>query len=228
MERPTLEMIAPTVDEAIERGLEQLGATRDMIDVEILDEGSKGLFGLGSRQVRVRLTLKGGDPSAPAASAATEKDSLLTFARKTTEDLLLRMKVEGFVTTAFGEKDEHDEIPLLVDVHGDDLSVLIGRRAETLNALQYIIGLIVSKQADRWVQVLVDVEGYRARREKQLRQMARRTAEQVVKTGKRQVLEPMPASDRRFIHLELRNHPDVETRSIGEEPVRKVTVEPKR
>jgi spoIIIJ-associated protein len=93
--------------------------------------------------------------------------------------------------------------------------------------MQYIVNLIVSKQVEHWVQVVVDVEGYRARRERQLRQMANRMADQAIKTGRRQVLEPMPASERRVVHLELRDHPKVATQSIGEEPARKVTIVPK-
>ena len=112
----------------------------------------------------------------------------------------------------------------MVNVEGNDLSILIGRRSETLNALQYIASLIVCKRIDRWVPVMIDVQGYRARRERQLRQIARRMADQAIHTGRRQVLEPMPANERRLIHLELRDHPQVATESIGEEPNRKVTI----
>ena len=114
-----------------------------------------------------------------------------------------------------------------MDIQGNDLAILIGRRAEILNALQYIVNLIVSKQVEHWVQIVIDVEGYRARRERQLRQMAQRMADQAIHTGRRQVLEPMSAGDRRIIHLELRDHPRVITQSIGEEPSRKVTIVPK-
>jgi spoIIIJ-associated protein len=112
-------------------------------------------------------------------------------------------------------------------VHGDDLSILIGRRAETLNALQYISNLIVSKELGKPLSLVIDVEGYRARREGQIRQLARRMADQAIKTGRRQVLEPMPANERRIIHLELRDNENVVTESIGEEPRRKVTILPK-
>jgi spoIIIJ-associated protein len=131
------------------------------------------------------------------------------------------------VDIRYGDPDEEGSRPVLADIHGDDLGVLIGRRAEILTALQYIVNLIVSKQAGHWVQVNIDVEGYRARRERQLRQMARRMADQAVKTGHRQSLEPMPANERRLIHIELRDHPDVITQSVGEEPGRKVTIVPK-
>jgi spoIIIJ-associated protein len=114
-----------------------------------------------------------------------------------------------------------------VDVSGNDLSILIGRQAETLNALQYIAGLMVGKELGRSIPVVIDVEGYRQRRTQQINQLARRMADQAVKTGRRQVLEPMPANERRLIHIELRNHPQVMTESVGEEPHRKVTIIPK-
>jgi spoIIIJ-associated protein len=231
MERTTLEVIAPSVEEAIIRGVEQLGVPREMMDVEVLDEGSKGFLGFGSRQVRVRLSLKLAEASpqvvpTPRADSApvAPADHLLEFIEQTTRELLGKMKITARVTARYGEADMDGEIPVHVDIRGDDLSVLIGRRAETLNALQYILALIASKEASHWVQVVVDVEGYRARRERQLRQLARRMAEQAVRTGKRQILEPMSAAERRIVHLELRNHPDVESESIGEEPNRKVTI----
>jgi len=232
MERTTLEVIAPTVDEAVSRGVEQLGVTRDMVNVDILDEGSKGFLGIGGRQVRVRLTIKltdtGTDPISaglvqPVASN-TPGDSLLDFSIQTTSELLVKMKIKARVSAKYGESDAEGELPVLIDINGDDLSVLIGRRAETLNALQYILALIVSKEAGRWVQVVVDVEGYRLRRERQLRQLARRMAEQAIRTGKRQLLEPMSAAERRIVHLELRGHDVVTTESVGDEPNRKVSI----
>jgi spoIIIJ-associated protein len=250
-ERTTLEKIAPTVEEAISEGLAELGMDREGVEVEVLDEGSRGLLGIGGRQARVRLMVK---PLPSGAEAEAEKaealsaaapvqpveggevteadfsvldDNLLFISRQTVAELLEKMKVQARVEVHYGEADEEGQRPVLVDVRGDDLGVLIGRRAEILNALQYIVNLIVSKQVEHWVQVVVDVEGYRARRERQLRQMARRMADQAIKTGRRQVLEPMTAAERRLVHLELRDHPSVITQSIGEEPARKVTIVPK-
>ncbi len=117
---------------------------------------------------------------------------------------------------------------MLVNIEGEDLSILIGRRSETLNALQYIASLIVGRRLNRWTPMIIDVQGYRQRRERQLRMLARRMADQAVHTGRRQVLEPMPPNERRVIHLELRDHPLVITESIGEDPHRKVTITPKR
>ena len=251
-EHTTLEKIAPNVEEAIAQGLAELGLGKDAVDVEVLDEGSRGLLGIGGRQARVRLTVKpaqsepeagtpekleeplaGTSPRSIESTEATEADfsvlddNLLFISRQTVAELLEKMKVSARIEVRYGDPNEEDQRPVLVDIHGDDLGVLIGRRAEILNALQYIVNLIVSKQVEHWVQVVVDVEGYRARRERQLRQMAVRMADQAIKTGHRQVLEPMTASERRVVHLELRDHPSVATQSIGEEPARKVTIVPK-
>ena len=123
-------------------------------------------------------------------------------------------------------EDSDDRVRIQVEIFGDDLSILIGKRAETLNALQYITRLIVGKEVGHGVSLMVDVEGYRSRREQSLRQLARRMASQAVKTGRRQMLEPMPANERRIIHIELRDNEEVTTSSVGEEPRRKVTITP--
>jgi spoIIIJ-associated protein len=130
--------------------------------------------------------------------------------------------------SAHFDEDNHDERHnILVDVRGEDLSTLIGRHAETLNAFQHVASLIVGKQTQQWIQLTIDVEGYRARREKQLRTLARRMADQVTKTGRKMTMEPMPSSERRVIHIELRGDPAVTTESAGEEPYRKVVILPK-
>ena len=269
-EKPTLEIIAPTVEEALAQGLAQLGLPAEAVSMEVLDAGSKGLFGLGGRQVRVRLTVKSeeetvsSEPTPPAskpdqkpapvspppldgvpkeksqpqpqpkASAPSpvledsdEPDELLNMAEETVSKLLYHMKLQAQVSAHYEETEREDRRTIHVDVRGDDLSILIGRRSETLNAFQYVASLMVGKEVQQWVQLVVDVEGYRSRRETQLRRMARRMAEQAVKTGRRQVLEPMSSNERRIIHLELRDHPAVTTESIGEDPYRKVTIIPK-
>src|SRR5512145_2531076 len=143
MERTTLEVIAPSVEEAVSRGVEQLGVPREMVVVDILDEGSKGVLGIGGGQVRVRLTLKPAEtssaasspaPQAESALIASQNDTLLDFCVQTTGELLAKMKIKARVRAKYGEADADGEVPVLIDIHGDDLSVLIGRRAETLNA----------------------------------------------------------------------------------------------
>lgn len=252
-QQTTLEKIAPSVEEAIAEGITELGLTAEDVDVEILDGGSRGLFGVGSRQARVRLTVKSEhSPSKSDSQKPTQAhengftpareqipaepseeafnildDNTLFISRQTVAELLEKMKISAHTEVRYGEADEEGQRPVLVDVQGNDLGILIGRRAEILNALQYIVNLIVSKRAEHWVKVIIDVQGYRARHERQLRQMAQRMADQAMKAGRRQVLEPMSASDRRIIHLELREHPGVTTQSVGEEPARKITIVPK-
>jgi spoIIIJ-associated protein len=271
-ERTTLEIIAPTVEEALAQGLAQLGLPADAVSVEVLDTGTKGLFGLGGRQVRVRLTVNPPPGSAPVEKIPAEKpspaktrpaskptpkpapvisspkskkdevpapvetpapkksdgsDPILDITEAIVSKLLHHLGFQAQVSAHFDEESNDDRRSIHVDVRGDDLSALIGRHAETLNALQYVASLMVGKEAQQWVQLVVDVEGYRNRREKQLRQLARRMAEQVTKTGRRATLEPMTSSERRIVHLELRGDPAVTTESTGEDPYRKVVILPK-
>jgi spoIIIJ-associated protein len=157
-----------------------------------------------------------------------EEDEAVRTSREIVQELIQHMGVRARITARWGIADPDSEIqPLLVDLQGDDLGLLIGRRGETLAALQYLTRLIVSKELDRQVAVVIDVEGYRARRERQLRRLAQRMAEQAMELGRTMVLEPMPASERRIIHLELRDHPRVSTESTGEGAQRKVTIIPR-
>ena len=241
-EKTTLEMIAPTVDEAISRGLSQLGLPREAVEVEVLDAGNKGLFGLGTRQARIRLSIRNDEeeqdvefgeeaidmvqPAAePKKVVVADDESILEVSKTVVTELLEKMKVRAHVTAHRVEAETANQQPtIMIEIQGDDLSYLIGRRSETLNALQYITGLIVGKEVGHWVHVMIDIQGYRLRRDRQLRQLANRLADQVARTGRRQTLEPMPANERRIIHLELRNHPVVTTESTGDEPNRKVTI----
>jgi spoIIIJ-associated protein len=156
-----------------------------------------------------------------------EHDSVLNTAEEVVSKLIHHMGMKAQVSAHYDETDNGDHRTIQVDVRGDDLTALIGRRAETLAAFQHVASLIVGKQTQQWVQVVVDVEGYRARREKQIRQLANRMADQVTKTGRKVTMEPMPSSERRVVHIELRGHPAVKTESTGEEPYRKVVILPK-
>ena len=258
----SIEIIAPTIEEAVARGAAELGVEPEELDVQVLDEGGKGLFGLGLRQARVRLTLRTqasaprAAPSLPEARSTSrpkprpasrpearsevrpearsevrgdeEADEPLRVSEEILSELLARMGVEATVQAHWGEAAAEDaHRPVMVDLHGDDLSILIGHRGETLAALQYITRLIAGKELQQPAPILIDVEGYRARRESQLRQLARRMAEQAVEQGRTMSLEPMPANERRIIHIELRDHADVTTESIGEGDHRKVTIIPR-
>ena len=158
-----------------------------------------------------------------------EEGQVVNVAIEVVTELLTKMRIQAEVSAHFVDpEDELDEKLLWVDVEGNDLSILIGRRSETLNALQYISSLIINKQMGRLVPLMIDVQGYRDRRTKQIRGLALRMAEQCVKQNRRQSLEPMSAHERRIVHLALRNHPDVYTESVGEGSSRKVTILPKQ
>jgi spoIIIJ-associated protein len=236
----TQEFIAPTVEEAIEQGARVLGIPADQLEVEVLDQGNKGLFGLGSRQARVRLSIvnpiesqlkepevdgKESEQSASPEVQQEETEPVLALAESVVGNLLTKMGINAKVESKFLPAiDEHDQETILVEILGRDLSILIGRRSETLNALQFISSMILTKEYGSRVPLIIDVQGYRERRERQLKVLARRMAEQVVHTGRRQNLEPMPANERRIIHLALKDHQFVQTESVGDEPNRKVTI----
>lgn len=236
-----LEVIAPSVEEAIENGLQELGLTEADVEVEILDEGKKGLLGLGTRQARVALKIKPrGIAKATKMSVPLKNDKSqvqpadeeevlgeseeVEIAREVIETLLEKMHVNANISVRLGDSDSDRIQPVLIDIEGNDLSFLIGRKAETINALQFITSLIVGRELGRWIPLQIDVQQYRKRREDELRKLARRIADQVADTGRNQALEPMPPNERRIIHLELHDHPLVETESEGEESARKVIV----
>jgi len=236
----TVEAIGTTVEDAIARGLDALNATRDQVTIVVLDPGGKASGGQRPREARVQLTLNAPEPPGPPAPQTSEPepeerrvsssppDEIVQLGQTVLQDLIDRMQIKGTGTAhwaeAAAERDEQDGPPLVLDIHGDDLGVLIGRRGETLSALQYITRLIVSQKVNGNVNLVVDVESYKARRAQQLRQLALRMAERVASTRKPIALEPMPASERRVIHLTLREHPVVTTESVGRDENRKVTI----
>ena len=223
METPeSVEAIGRTVDEAIGRGVEALNATRDQVSVDIIEPGG------GKAMARVRVTLLPRS-EAPALEAPSADETRI--ATETLEHLLRHMRVNARVEARRAPAaDEHEAEAgptLVLDIRGDDLGVLIGRRGETLSDLQYLTRMIIAKKLGRAINLVVDVESYKVRREQTLRQLAQRMAERVVSTRKPVSLEPMPANERRIIHLALRNHPTVTTQSVGQGESRKVTLIPK-
>lgn len=251
-----IESSGNSVEEAIAAGLETLGVEQDAVTIEVLDEGSRGVLGIGSRPARVRLVIELVTPpdeeqplsmapvatpepspvaeveeklvEEPAAAPTTVEDELRSVApvaRQTLEEILEKMGIQAHIEDYIKQpQDEEDYHKLVLNVRGRDLGVLIGRRGETLDSLQFLTRLIVGREVERWVNLVVDVEGYRARRERSLRQLAQRMAERAVATGRRQVLEPMPAAERRIVHVTLRNHAEVATESVGQDENRKVTI----
>lgn len=208
-----LEVSARTVDEAIHTALEQLGVTEDQVEVVVLTKGRAGLLGMmGAEDARIRVTL---------LSELEQRGDAASLAKEVLEALLQSMEISAEVSVT---QASTDELPLNLDIEGDDLGILIGRRGTTLASLQYILRLIVTERLKMWVPVNVDVAGYKKRRYESLRDLALRLAEQVKRNRRLITLEPMPADERRIIHLALADHPDVATESMGEGVTRKVAI----
>jgi len=168
-------------------------------------------------------------PAAPVQPAEDGEEDAGAVATQILQGMLERMDVRAVVHVVDheGVLDEGQEPPLVLNIEGEDLGILIGRRGETLAAIQYLTRLMVNHRLHRWTNLVVDVEGYKARREEQLVRLAERMAERVVNSGRAVALEAMPARERRIVHIALRNHPTVTTQSVGEGDNRKVTIVPK-
>ena len=197
-----------TIQEAIDRGLKELNADRDDVDINVVDVPSKGLFGfIGAKLAKVEIIIK---------------DNADKIARDFLYSILKSMKVIASVHTEIV-----DDV-LNIEIIGSDMGILIGRRGETLDAIQYLISLVVNKNREKYIRVLLDTENYRAKREKTLQRLADRLAKKVVKTNKKVLLEPMNPYERRIIHSFLQDNPQVTTQSEGEDPYRKVVISLKK
>ena len=207
-------MSGRTVEEAIELALKELDANREEVEIEILSRGKPGFLGIGSEPARVRVR-KLGD-GANAASLAME----------VVNKILGGAGVDTLVTLR-SSHDSESGGPI-IDITGEDSGLLIGRRGETLRALQFVVNLVVRNNLDgEPVRVILDVERYRERRHNSLHELALRVADRVAGSGRAISLEPMPPAERRVIHLALADHPRVSTQSSGIGENRQVTITPK-
>ena len=214
----TNEFSAKTVDEAIANALSMLNTTRENVNVEIVSEGSKGLFGLGSKDAKVIVTIKPVEKAVSSKSSATS--DAVSLAKQFVEQLVSKMNLNCTVTSS----EDTDAIKVIVT--GDDVGTIIGRRGETLDSIQYLINLHVNKDrhGEDYKRIILDTENYRAKREETLIRLANSMASKVVKYRKDMLLEPMNPYERRIIHASLQDHRYVTTRSVGEEPNRKIVV----
>ena len=225
---------ARTVDEAIELALKELDADRDEAEVEILSRGKTGFLGIGSELAQVKVTRISADRNEAGVPTTSEGETTVAGVAETTAAGVATDAV-GHILEAAGVnvsrtlRAAHDPESggPIIDLAGEDSGLLIGRRGQTLQALQFLVNLIVRKQFNG-VRVVLDVENYRQRREASLMEMATNIAERVAQTNRSITLEPMPPADRRIIHTSLTDHPSVATESTGEGEGRKVTIRPKR
>ncbi len=196
-----------TVEDAITNALVEMGVTSDQVVVEVIDEGAKGLFSMFSKkQAKVKVF---------------RKENLDNVARKFLEDVFRDMNLVVDIDTSLNDNN--------LDIHlkGESMGLLIGKRGQTLDALQYLVSLVVNKASASYVRVKIDTENYRGKRKETLENLAFGLAKKARKTGRKQFLEPMNPNDRRIIHSTLQNFNGVSTSSEGNEPFRKVVIVPK-
>jgi len=218
----SLEISAKTVEEAIQLALEQLGVSREEVKITVVREGRSGIMGLGAEEALVRVE--------PLVSVPEEENDIAEVVNGVLERLLTMMGVTGSIepqTHSLVEGVQEADASVAFDIKSDDSGILIGRRGHTLSCLQYVVRLIVSQQMKTMVPIVIDVEGYKKRRYQGLQVLARQIAEQVKAKEVPFPLEPMPADERRIVHITLADHPDVTTQSIGQGDFRKVVIVPK-
>ena len=203
-----IEVSAKTVSDAITEACQKLSVTSDMLDYEVIEEGSAGFLGIGSKPAVIKAGVK--------VTELSVEDTEKTFLR----DVFEAMKLEVVVNIKYDEAERNMDI----DLSGDDMGVLIGKRGQTLDSLQYLVSLVVNKDAENYIRVKVDTENYRERRKETLENLAKNIAYKVKRTKKSVSLEPMNPYERRIIHSALQNDKYVSTHSEGEEPFRRVIV----
>lgn len=226
---------AKTKEAAIEAALAELGVTAAEADIEIIDEGSKGFLGLGARDARVRVTLKNtaeenietSKPEPVKSSNSVKSENKVSLggpaadAEKFLADIFEAMKIDVNISTEF----EGDS--LTVNLDGENMGIVIGKRGDTLDSLQYLTSLVVNQRSDDYIKVTIDTENYREKRAQALTALSKRLADKVARTGRKFTLEPMNPYERRIIHANLQDSECVTTYSVGSEPYRKVVIAPK-
>ncbi len=201
-----VEQTAKTVDEAIEIVLSQYNVTRDDIKVTVVDEGKKGFLGIGTKEAKIIVEIK--------EESEKKQERALEFVKSVVEKMGLNAEIDI----------KEEDGTLFVNIESPDVGVVIGRRGETLDSLQYLTGLVVNKDSAQWTRVILDASGYRKRREESLVDLAKKKAQRVKHAKRKLSLEPMNPQERRIIHTALQDDPQVTTFSEGEEPYRRVVI----
>ena len=229
-----MEKRAKSVEAAVEEALKELNVSRDKVDIEIVDEGSKGFLGIGAKDAVVKVTLKQEAPakkeapaavtkaapetSAPARQVKKELGAPEDAAKKFLDDIFKAMELEVNVTSRM------EDGTVVIELEGDNMGIVIGKRGDTLDSLQYLTSLVVNQCSEDYIKVSIDTENYREKRAEALLALSNRLAAKVEKTGRKFTLEPMNPYERRIIHSNLQDNPAVTTYSVGQEPYRKVVI----
>ena len=207
--REWIEVTAKTVDDAITEALVKLASTRENVDIEVIEKESSGFLGLNRKPAKIRAAVK-----------ETIQDKAVDFLEK----IFHLMEIKSEISVEFDEEEKTMNINLI----GEEMGVLIGKRGQTLDSLQYLVSLVVNKESEEYIKVKLDTENYRERRKETLENLAKNISYKVKKTRRSVALEPMNPYERRIIHSALQNDKYVETHSEGEEPFRKVVVSLKK
>jgi len=195
-----------TVEEAVQSAIEQLNTTRDQVDIDVIDEGKKGVLGLfGSKRAVVKVSM--------VKNPIQEAEK---FIKEVTSNMNLAVEINTMV----------DGNHVTYELDGENMAILIGKRGQTLNALQYLVHLAINKESKAYYTVTLDAEGYRGRRKETLESLALKMADKAKRLNKKVALEPMPAFERKIIHSVLQNSGDVSTYSDGTEPHRHIVIKP--
>ena len=246
-----IEKVGRTIDEAITEALIELGASTDEVNIEVLSKGSKGLLGFGAKEAKVKVTLKYepedninvSEIKVLEKSAVPKKEIIKKEVKKDSEDLVIvtpeelteviklaenflykllkEMSIEATVTSKVVNNNR-----VAISIEGNGMGIIIGKRGETLDAIQYIVNIIANKNREEYIKVMIDTENYRARREDTLKKLAYKLSKKAYQTKKPVILEPMNPYDRRIIHAALQDSKIVKTHSEGKEPFRRVVISP--
>lgn len=201
-----IEKTGKSIDEAVEAALEELKVTRDAVEIEVIDEGNKGFLGIGAKDAVVSVSVK----------EDADGDG-----KKFLEDIFKAMKLDVSIDI------ESTDDAVNIELSGDQMGIIIGKRGDTLDSLQYLTSLVINSKSEKYKKVTIDTENYREKRYEALVALAGRLARKVEKSGKKYTLEPMNPYERRIIHASLQDNDAVTTFSIGEDPYRKVVISPK-
>ena len=205
------------IEDAVTKASVSLGVTSDKIEYEVVEKGSNGILGIGSKPAKINARVKE-EEVLTAESPEDVENVVKEFLSKVFDAMNLKVKINVTV----------DEESVDIDLVGDDMGVLIGKRGQTLDSLQYLVSLVVNKKSDKYLRVKLDTENYRERRKETLENLAKNIAFKVKRTKRPVSLEPMNPNERRVIHSALQNDRYVTTKSEGEEPYRHVVVLLKR
>jgi spoIIIJ-associated protein len=213
-----LEISAKTVEEATRVALEQLGVSRDLVEITVIKKGKSGVLGVGAEDARIKVALI--EEEEPLSEVDAGEAARMVLSET--------LRLMGITATVDVSRSSDPSVPITLNIEGDDLGVLIGRRGQALSALQYLVRLMVAERLKKWISINVDVDWYKKRHYESLKKLALRLAEQVSRRRRPVTMEPMPPDERRIVHITLADNPDVITESSGEGEGRHVVIQSRK